>query len=74
MKVCDACRVNVSVGEFEEESKQPPLSEQHKHQLKHRELFLSRQFESLPATHIRYVCFITRAALKFELNTVGVCC
>lgn len=41
-------------GEFEEESKQPSLSEQQKHQLKHRELFLSRQFESLPATHIRY--------------------
>lgn len=47
----------VSVGEFEEESKQPVLSEQQKHQLKHRELFLSRQFESLPATHIRYVRF-----------------
>lgn len=42
-------------GEFEEESKQPALGEQQKHQLKHRELFLSRQFESLPATHIRYV-------------------
>lgn len=42
-------------GEFEEESKQPTLSEEQKHQLKHRELFLSRQFESLPATHIRYV-------------------
>lgn len=42
-------------GEFEEESKQPALAEQQKHQLKHRELFLSRQFESLPATHIRYV-------------------
>lgn len=40
-------------GEFEEESKQPALAEQQKHQLKHRELFLSRQFESLPATHIR---------------------
>lgn len=45
----------VFLGEFEEESKQPVLSEQQKHQLKHRELFLSRQFESLPATHIRYV-------------------
>uniref|UniRef100_A0A7N6BW10 Metastasis associated 1 family, member 2 n=1 Tax=Anabas testudineus TaxID=64144 RepID=A0A7N6BW10_ANATE len=54
--------------EFEEESKQPPLTEQHKHQLKHRELFLSRQFESLPATHIRYVCFLTRAALQFKLD------
>uniref|UniRef100_A0A7N6BFL4 Metastasis associated 1 family, member 2 n=1 Tax=Anabas testudineus TaxID=64144 RepID=A0A7N6BFL4_ANATE len=45
--------------EFEEESKQPPLTEQHKHQLKHRELFLSRQFESLPATHIRGKCNVT---------------
>uniref|UniRef100_A0A3Q1H769 Metastasis associated 1 family, member 2 n=1 Tax=Anabas testudineus TaxID=64144 RepID=A0A3Q1H769_ANATE len=42
-----------------EESKQPPLTEQHKHQLKHRELFLSRQFESLPATHIRGKCNVT---------------
>lgn len=31
------------------------LSEKQKHQLRHRELFLSRQLESLPATHIRYV-------------------
>ncbi|GLD73147.1 metastasis-associated protein MTA2, partial [Lates japonicus] len=46
-------------GEFEEESKQPVLSEQQKHQLKHRELFLSRQFESLPATHIRGKCNVT---------------
>uniref|UniRef100_A0A674N6Q4 Metastasis associated 1 family, member 2 n=1 Tax=Takifugu rubripes TaxID=31033 RepID=A0A674N6Q4_TAKRU len=45
--------------EFEEESKQPTLSEEHKHQLKHRELFLSRQFESLPATHIRGKCNVT---------------
>lgn len=42
-------------GEFEEESKQPSMTEQQRHQLKHRELFLSRQFESLPATHIRCV-------------------
>uniref|UniRef100_A0A8C5HA43 Metastasis associated 1 family, member 2 n=1 Tax=Gouania willdenowi TaxID=441366 RepID=A0A8C5HA43_GOUWI len=46
-------------GEFEEESKQPTPSEQQKHQLKHRELFLSRQFESLPATHIRGKCNVT---------------
>uniref|UniRef100_A0AAY5E9U5 Metastasis associated 1 family, member 2 n=1 Tax=Electrophorus electricus TaxID=8005 RepID=A0AAY5E9U5_ELEEL len=45
--------------DFEEESKQPPISEQQKHQLKHRELFLSRQFESLPATHIRGKCNVT---------------
>uniref|UniRef100_A0A8C9ZET0 Metastasis associated 1 family, member 2 n=1 Tax=Sander lucioperca TaxID=283035 RepID=A0A8C9ZET0_SANLU len=42
-----------------EESKQPTPSEQQKHQLKHRELFLSRQFESLPATHIRGKCNVT---------------
>ncbi|XP_013387992.1 metastasis-associated protein MTA3 [Lingula anatina] len=29
------------------------VSEQQRHQLKHRELFLSRQVETLPATHIR---------------------
>uniref|UniRef100_A0A673KBD4 Metastasis-associated protein MTA2-like n=1 Tax=Sinocyclocheilus rhinocerous TaxID=307959 RepID=A0A673KBD4_9TELE len=46
-------------GDFEEESKQPSMSEQQKHQLKHRELFLSRQFESLPATHIRGKCNVT---------------
>uniref|UniRef100_A0A8D2Q117 Metastasis associated 1 family member 2 n=1 Tax=Zosterops lateralis melanops TaxID=1220523 RepID=A0A8D2Q117_ZOSLA len=45
--------------EFEEESKQPPMTEQQRHQLKHRELFLSRQFESLPATHIRGKCSVT---------------
>ncbi|KAG7484961.1 hypothetical protein MATL_G00055710 [Megalops atlanticus] len=45
--------------DFEEESKQPALSESQKHQLKHRELFLSRQFESLPATHIRGKCNVT---------------
>uniref|UniRef100_A0A9J7XGB1 Metastasis associated 1 family, member 2 n=1 Tax=Cyprinus carpio carpio TaxID=630221 RepID=A0A9J7XGB1_CYPCA len=44
---------------FEEESKQPSMLEQQKHQLKHRELFLSRQFESLPATHIRGKCNVT---------------
>lgn len=47
------CLFHPKTGEFEEESKQPSVSEQQRHQLKHRELFLSRQFESLPATHIR---------------------
>uniref|UniRef100_A0AAR2IHZ0 Metastasis associated 1 family, member 2 n=1 Tax=Pygocentrus nattereri TaxID=42514 RepID=A0AAR2IHZ0_PYGNA len=50
---------NASEYYFEEESKQPPIAEQQKHQLKHRELFLSRQFESLPATHIRGKCNVT---------------
>lgn len=44
-------------GEIEEEMENPEmvdLPEKLKHQLRHRELFLSRQLESLPATHIRY--------------------
>lgn len=44
-------------GELEEEMENPEmvnLPEKQKHQLRHRELFLSRQLESLPATHIRY--------------------
>lgn len=51
--------------EFEEESKQPGVSEQQRHQLKHRELFLSRQFESLPATHIRYGTIRVTAASMY---------
>ncbi|PKU45760.1 metastasis-associated protein mta1 [Limosa lapponica baueri] len=42
--------------EMEEEMENPEmvdLPEKQKHQLRHRELFLSRQLESLPATHIR---------------------
>ena len=35
------------------------LSEKQQHQLKHRELFLSRQVETLPATHIRGKCAVT---------------
>ncbi|KAH0622741.1 hypothetical protein JD844_025323 [Phrynosoma platyrhinos] len=41
--------------EVEEECEIPKevdLTDKQKHQLKHRELFLSRQYESLPATHI----------------------
>lgn len=46
----------MSSGEMEEEMENPEmvdLPEKLKHQLRHRELFLSRQLESLPATHIR---------------------
>jgi len=35
------------------------ISDKQRHQLKHRELFLSRQVETLPATHIRGKCNIT---------------
>ncbi|XP_063295175.1 metastasis-associated protein MTA1 isoform X3 [Pelobates fuscus] len=48
--------------EMEEDMENPEmmdLPEKHKHQLRHRELFLSRQLESLPATHIRGKCSVT---------------
>ncbi|XP_025027734.1 metastasis-associated protein MTA1 isoform X1 [Python bivittatus] len=48
--------------EMEEEMENPEmmdLPEKQKHQLRHRELFLSRQLESLPATHIRGKCSVT---------------
>ncbi|XP_028422048.1 metastasis-associated protein MTA1 [Perca flavescens] len=48
--------------ELEEEMENPEMTdlpEKHKHQLRHRELFLSRQLESLPATHIRGKCCVT---------------
>ncbi|XP_073422870.1 metastasis-associated protein MTA1 isoform X1 [Dendrobates tinctorius] len=48
--------------EMEEEMENPEmvdLPEKSKHQLRHRELFLSRQLESLPATHIRGKCSVT---------------
>ncbi|PWA29716.1 hypothetical protein CCH79_00007994, partial [Gambusia affinis] len=42
-----------------ENSEMADLPEKQKHQLRHRELFLSRQLESLPATHIRGKCCVT---------------
>ncbi|VDQ04119.1 unnamed protein product [Trichobilharzia regenti] len=44
-----------SNGNSKESTKRPNsgITELQKHQLKHRELFLSRQIECLPATHIR---------------------
>lgn len=53
LSTCSLC----PSGEIEEEMENPEmvdLPEKLKHQLRHRELFLSRQLESLPATHIRY--------------------
>lgn len=40
-------------------SEKEPLSPKQRHQMKHRELFLSRQVETLPATHIRGKCSVT---------------
>uniref|UniRef100_A0AAX7ST44 Metastasis associated 1 family, member 3 n=1 Tax=Astatotilapia calliptera TaxID=8154 RepID=A0AAX7ST44_ASTCA len=59
--------------ELEEEKENPTeteLTEKQKHQLRHRELFLSRQYESLPATHIRGKCSVallneTEAVLSY---------
>jgi len=39
--------------------KEQHLNGKQRHQLKHRELFLSRQVETLPATHIRGKCSVT---------------
>ncbi|XP_032818743.2 metastasis-associated protein MTA1-like isoform X2 [Petromyzon marinus] len=45
------------------------LTEKQRHQLKHRELFLSRQLESLPATHIRGKCRVTLLNETEALNS-----
>nr|XP_023676918.1 metastasis-associated protein MTA3-like isoform X5 [Paramormyrops kingsleyae] len=44
--------------EEKEGPRDPELNDKQKHQLRHRELFLSRQYESLPATHIRGKCSV----------------
>ncbi|XP_030629700.1 metastasis-associated protein MTA3 isoform X3 [Chanos chanos] len=56
--------------EERESPSEPELTEKQKHQLRHRELFLSRQYESLPATHIRGKCSVallneTEAVLSY---------
>lgn len=43
----------------EKDGSSEDLNDKEKHQLKHRELFLSRQVETLPATHIRGKCAVT---------------
>ncbi|GFY39150.1 metastasis-associated protein MTA1 [Trichonephila inaurata madagascariensis] len=49
----------ISALEEEQEREAESLAEKERHQLKHRELFLSRQVETLPATHIRGKCSVT---------------
>lgn len=52
--------VRLSVGALDVEMEgRDMLSGKQRHQLKHRELFLSRQVETLPATHIRGKCSVT---------------
>ncbi|XP_014677878.1 PREDICTED: metastasis-associated protein MTA3-like [Priapulus caudatus] len=41
-----------------EDEQDDKLTEKNRHQLRHRELFLSRQVETLPATHIRGKCSV----------------
>ncbi|XP_074662716.1 metastasis-associated protein MTA3-like isoform X3 [Tubulanus polymorphus] len=43
----------------DEQESDDEIAEKERHQLKHRELFLSRQVETLPATHIRGKCCVT---------------
>ncbi|XP_023711122.1 metastasis-associated protein MTA3 isoform X1 [Cryptotermes secundus] len=56
---------DTNLGALEEEcesqgrEKEQQLNGKQRHQLKHRELFLSRQVETLPATHIRGKCSVT---------------
>jgi len=45
------------------------VPEKQRHQLKHRELFLSRQVETLPATHIRGKCCVTLLNETESLNS-----
>uniref|UniRef100_A0AAR2L3G9 Metastasis associated 1 family, member 3 n=1 Tax=Pygocentrus nattereri TaxID=42514 RepID=A0AAR2L3G9_PYGNA len=58
---------HANLEEEKESPSEPELSEKQKHQLRHRELFLSRQYESLPATHIRGKCSV---ALLNETESV----
>lgn len=46
-------------GSGEKNEKGETLSPKQRHQMKHRELFLSRQVETLQATHIRGKCSVT---------------
>lgn len=48
-----------SNGNGTEKSGENQLSTKQRHQMKHRELFLSRQVETLPATNIRGKCSVT---------------
>lgn len=54
--------------EEEQEGEVEQLTEKQRQQLKHRELFLSRQNEILPATHIRGKCTVT---LLNETESLG---
>ena len=64
---CRLCWVSVLIvlslclpsGALDGETFIEELGEKQRHQLKHRELFLSRQVETLPATHIRGKCAVT---------------
>lgn len=52
-----------------EEEHDDKLSDKQSHQLRHRELFLSRQVETLPATHIRGKCSVALLNETESLNS-----
>ncbi|XP_021345443.1 metastasis-associated protein MTA3-like isoform X2 [Mizuhopecten yessoensis] len=51
--------LTATLDDTELEARVDDITDKQKHQLKHRELFLSRQVETLPATHIRGKCVVT---------------
>ncbi|KAI1284942.1 Metastasis-associated protein MTA1 [Halotydeus destructor] len=55
--------------EEEPERETEALNEKQKHQLKHRELFLSRQIETIPATQLRGKCSVTLLNETESLNS-----
>jgi len=48
------------------------LTETDRHQLNHKELYLSRQLDTLPATHIRHVIKFMLGLLQFVINPLGL--
>jgi len=66
-------------GDDEPGEKNAPLDEKRRHELKCHEVFLSRQVETLPATHIRGKCSVTllseaESPLSYLEHDVSVFC
>jgi len=66
-------------GEDEPVERNATLDEKRRHELKCHEVFLSRQVETLPATHIRGKCSVTllseaESPLSYLEHDVSVCC
>lgn len=61
--------IGTSAANIISEKNNESLSSKQRHQIKHRELFLSRQVETLPATHIRGKCSVTLLNETESLNS-----